>query len=171
MHIRPKLLVLLTAVATGTSLAACGSSSGQTESRASATLQPAAATESFDAAATAKRPKLKIASSDYGRILFNGRGRALYLFTADTGDQQLLRRLRHRLASVHRQGEARRRPRCEARPDRHHASQRRQAPGDLRQPPHLLLPGDNDPGEVLCQAVYEFGGYWYVLRGNGKAVH
>jgi predicted lipoprotein with Yx(FWY)xxD motif len=85
MHIKPQLLILLTAVAAGTGLAACGSSSGPTESRASATLQPAAATESVDAAATAKRPKLKIASSNYGRILFNGRGRALYLFTADRG--------------------------------------------------------------------------------------
>jgi hypothetical protein len=31
--------------------------------------------------------------------------------------------------------------------------------------------GDHYPGEVLCQAVNEFGGYWFVLRGNGKAVH
>ena len=52
---------------------------------------------------------MKIVNTDYGRILFNGRGRALYLFTADHGGQQLLRRLRHRLASVHRQGGPRRR--------------------------------------------------------------
>ena len=84
MQAKPKLLLLLTVVATGTALAACGSSSGQTESRASATLRPAAATASADVAATVKGPKLKIAGSDYGRILFNGRGRALYLFTADT---------------------------------------------------------------------------------------
>ncbi len=37
--------------------------------------------------------------------------------------------------------------------------------------PIYFYQGDNDPGEVLCQAVYEFGGYWYVLRANGKAVH
>ena len=30
-------------------------------------------------------PKLKITGSDYGQILASGRGRALYLFTADKG--------------------------------------------------------------------------------------
>lgn len=30
--------------------------------------------------------------------------------------------------------------------------------------------GDHSPGEVNCQAAFEFGGYWYVLRSNGKAV-
>ncbi|MFL5906162.1 MAG: hypothetical protein ACJ75Z_01020 [Solirubrobacterales bacterium] len=37
--------------------------------------------------------------------------------------------------------------------------------------PVYFYVSDNEPGEVLCQAVSEFGGYWYVLRSNGKAVH
>ena len=31
--------------------------------------------------------------------------------------------------------------------------------------------GDRSPGEVNCQAAAEFGGYWYVLRADGTAVH
>jgi predicted lipoprotein with Yx(FWY)xxD motif len=30
--------------------------------------------------------------------------------------------------------------------------------------------GDRAPGEVKCQAVFEFGGYWYVVRASGNAV-
>jgi len=26
------------------------------------------------------------------------------------------------------------------------------------------------PGQILCQAVLEYGGYWYVVRGDGTAV-
>jgi predicted lipoprotein with Yx(FWY)xxD motif len=173
MHIKPKLLILLTAVAAaGTSLAACGSSSGQTESRASATLQPAAATESVDAAATAKRPKLKIASSDYGRILFNGRGRALYLFTADRGKTSncsgdcatawppYIVKAKPAAGPGVKPGLIGTTRRSDGRRQATYAGH-----------PVYFYHGDNEPGEVLCQAVYEFGGYWYVLRANGRAVH
>jgi predicted lipoprotein with Yx(FWY)xxD motif len=37
--------------------------------------------------------------------------------------------------------------------------------------PVYYYEGDRSPGEVNCQAAVEFGGYWYVLRSNGKAVH
>lgn len=36
-------------------------------------------------------------------------------------------------------------------------------------PVHYYV-GDRSPGEVNCQAAVEFGGYWYVLRRNGRAV-
>src|ERR671936_1174802 len=53
-------------------------SSGDTPAQAAALTQPAAAAKS-------KGPKLRVVDSDYGRILADSRGRALYLFTADTG--------------------------------------------------------------------------------------
>jgi len=31
--------------------------------------------------------------------------------------------------------------------------------------------GDRRPGEVLCQAVTEFGGTWYVVAADGRAIH
>src|SRR5215218_10458052 len=60
-------------------VAGCGSSSS------SAKDDPVAAATAVANAASTKGPKLKIVSSDYGSILANGRGRALYLFTADHG--------------------------------------------------------------------------------------
>jgi hypothetical protein len=30
--------------------------------------------------------------------------------------------------------------------------------------------GDRRPGQVLCQAVVEFGGTWYVVAPNGQAI-
>ncbi|MGE5856885.1 MAG: hypothetical protein ACM31K_00195 [Solirubrobacterales bacterium] len=36
-------------------------------------------------------------------------------------------------------------------------------------PVHYYV-GDRSPGEVNCQAAVEFGGCWYVLRRNGRAV-
>jgi predicted lipoprotein with Yx(FWY)xxD motif len=30
--------------------------------------------------------------------------------------------------------------------------------------------GDRRPGQVLCQAVLEFGGTWYVVAPNGHAI-
>ena len=31
--------------------------------------------------------------------------------------------------------------------------------------------GDRRPGQVLCQAVPEFGGTWYVVAPSGNAIH
>jgi predicted lipoprotein with Yx(FWY)xxD motif len=171
MHIKPMPLILLMAVAAGATLAACGSSSGQTESRASATLQPAAATESA-VAATAKRPKLKIAGSDYGRILFNGRGRALYLFTADTGKTS---NCSGDCATAWPPYIVKAKPVAGSGVKPRLIGTTRRSDGRLQATyagdPIYFYRGDNEPGEVLCQAVYEFGGFWYVLRANGKAVH
>jgi predicted lipoprotein with Yx(FWY)xxD motif len=30
--------------------------------------------------------------------------------------------------------------------------------------------GDHEPGQVLCQAVLEYGGYWYVVKRSGEPV-
>jgi predicted lipoprotein with Yx(FWY)xxD motif len=30
--------------------------------------------------------------------------------------------------------------------------------------------GDRRPGEVLCQAVAEYGGTWYVVAPDGRAI-
>jgi predicted lipoprotein with Yx(FWY)xxD motif len=29
---------------------------------------------------------------------------------------------------------------------------------------------DDSPGQVRCQAVFEFGGYWYIVAGSGRAI-
>jgi predicted lipoprotein with Yx(FWY)xxD motif len=151
-------------------LAGCGSASSSADDRKGAPSIQAAAT-SPAVAAKARGPKLRITDSDYGHILANGRRRALYLFTADrskastcSGDcavawpPYIVKRkpsatpgVKPRLIGTTRRDDG-----------------RLQATYGGR--PVYFYEGDNEPGEVLCQAVNEFGGYWYVVRPNGKAV-
>jgi predicted lipoprotein with Yx(FWY)xxD motif len=124
------------------------------------------ATDAADARAT-----LTVRSSDYGRILFDGRGQALYAFTADSRnrsncsgscatawppyivsgmlragngvDGSLLRTIRR-------------------------ADGRRQV--TYNGWPLYYYVGDNGPGVVRCQNVREFGGLWLVVRPGGSLV-
>jgi predicted lipoprotein with Yx(FWY)xxD motif len=114
---------------------------------------------------------LTIRSSDYGRILFDGRGRALYAFTADSRNRSncsgscaaawppyiVTGRLRagngvdaSLLRTIHR------------------ADGRRQV--TYKGWPLYYYVGDTGPGVVRCQNVREFGGLWLVVRPNGSLV-
>jgi predicted lipoprotein with Yx(FWY)xxD motif len=128
-------------------------------------------TSAVEAAAKKRGPKLKTADSNFGNILFNGRGRALYLFTSDSGRTSNCsgdcavawppyivkakpvagKGVKPGLIGTTRRADGR----LQATYGRH---------------PIYFYEGDTKPGQVLCQAVYEFGGFWYVLRANGKAV-
>ena len=123
------------------------------------------------ALASAKGPKLKLVDSNYGTILANGRGRALYLFTADGGKASncygdcatawppyIVKSLPLAGRGV-KAGKVGTTRRSDGRLQATYAGH-----------PLYFYEGDNEPGEVLCQAVNEFGGYWYVLRASGKAV-
>ena len=168
MRIRP-LLVMATLVA---ALAGCGSStsSAQDDPATAAANQPTAAPSTT--AASTRGPKLKAVSSDYGRILADGHGRALYLFTADRGKRSNCYGdcatawppyfVKSKPAAV-----------SGARPGK--VGTIRRSDGKLQATyaghPVYYYVGDRSPGEVNCQAAVEFGGYWYVLRTDGTAVH
>jgi predicted lipoprotein with Yx(FWY)xxD motif len=79
---RIKLLPVVAIAALAT--AGCGSSSSSAKGDPAPASTRAAAAPTA-ASAAARGPKVKVVSSDYGRILADGRGRALYLFTADKG--------------------------------------------------------------------------------------
>ena|SRR5215204_470559 len=123
------------------------------------------------APAAKKRPKLTITDGDFGRILTNGKGRALYVFTSDSGKtsncyEDCARAWPPYIVS------SKPRPVGDAR--RGLVGMTRRADGRLQATyaghPVYFYEHDNAPGEVLCQAVNEFGGFWYVLRSSGKAV-
>jgi predicted lipoprotein with Yx(FWY)xxD motif len=114
---------------------------------------------------------IELGASDYGPMLFDADGRALYAFTSDprgesvcTGDcaaawPPYLARGRLRAGGGTRRallGTAKR-------PD-----------GTLQVAyggrPLYYYVGDREPGQVLCQNVFEFGGTWLVLRANGSLV-
>lgn len=170
MRIQAKQLKLVPAAAIATAaIGACGSSSSSANDdpapRAARASAPAAST------ASAKGPKLTITDSDYGQILASGRGRALYLFTADTvkasncsGD----------CATAWPPYIVKSKPVAGPGAKSSKVGTTRRNDGTLQATyaghPIYFYEGDNKPGEVLCQAVNEFGGYWYVVRGTGKAV-
>jgi predicted lipoprotein with Yx(FWY)xxD motif len=164
-----KLRLLPVAALAAAALAACGSSSSSAKDDPVVSAARPAATAA--AAARTGGPKLRIIDSDYGRILSSGRGRALYLFTADhgkgsdcTGD----------CATAWPPYLVKRKPAAGPGAKPGLIGTTRRSDGKLqatyRGHPVYFYEGDDEPGEVLCQAVNEFGGYWYVLRGNGRAV-
>jgi predicted lipoprotein with Yx(FWY)xxD motif len=109
--------------------------------------------------------------SDYGRILLDGKGFALYAFTRDgrgrsrcTGacarawPPYIVRGPVRAAAGVAagQLGVTRR------------ADGRKQVTFDGR--PLYYYVGDRQPGQVLCQNVDEFGGLWLVVRPSGRLV-
>jgi predicted lipoprotein with Yx(FWY)xxD motif len=114
---------------------------------------------------------VRMGASDYGPILFDARGRALYAFTSDpsgksvcTGDcaaawPPYLARGRLRAGKGAKQTLL----------------------GSVKRPEGTLqvayggralyyFVGDREPGQVLCQGVVEFGGTWLVVRASGSLV-
>jgi predicted lipoprotein with Yx(FWY)xxD motif len=167
----PNLKLIPIAVIVTAAFAGCGSS----DSSAKGDPAPAAsttATASATATAAAKGPKLKITDSDYGQILASGRGRALYLFTADTGKASTCS---GDCATAWPPYIVKRKPVAGPGVKAGLIGTTRRSDGRLQATyaghPVYFYEGDHEPGQVLCQAVNEFGGYWYVIRSTGSAVH
>lgn len=110
-------------------------------------------------------------TSEYGTILFDGRGFVLYLFTHDARGQSKCigacaeawppflargRLLAGKGAAARLIGTTRR------------ADGTRQITYAGR--PLYYYRGDRTPGQILCQDVYEYGGRWLVVRPSGKPV-
>ena len=143
----------------------------------SAPSDPAGANDPATVAAK-KRTKVKLIDTQYGRVLADGKGYALYLFTRDQEEMM---------------AEGREKSRCygscaEAWPvlDKRgtlRAGQglsrgllgtttRRNGDRQVTYDGHPLYyyVGDTEPEQVLCQDVQEFGGRWYVVTADGEPV-
>ena len=159
------ILATLLAVAV---VAGCGGSSSAGRASAEAATTPSQPA----AAAPRKGPKLKVVDSDYGRILADGRGRALYLFTADTGAASTCS---GDCAAAWPPWIVKRKPKAASGARGKLIGTTRRDDGRLQATygghPLYYYVGDRAPGEVKCQAVFEYGGYWYVVRSSGRAVH
>jgi predicted lipoprotein with Yx(FWY)xxD motif len=168
MRIRLLPLVLTLVAA----LAGCGSASSSAKDDPAAPSVAKASVTSTASEASRRGPKLKVVSSDYGRILADGHGRALYLFTADRGKRSSCY---DDCATAWPPYLVKSKPVAVsgAKPGR--VGTVRRSDGKLQATyaghPVYYYVGDRSPGEVNCQAAVEFGGYWYVLRGDGGAVH
>ena len=117
------------------------------------------------------RATLTVRASDYGQILFDGRGRALYAFTRDPrGRSVCVDACAEAWPPYLLRGSLRAGAGAEA-----SLLETMRRPNGARQVTYAGRPlyywvGDREPGQVGCQNVFEFGGLWLVLRANGRLV-
>ncbi|MGH2995613.1 MAG: COG4315 family predicted lipoprotein [Gaiellaceae bacterium] len=129
------------------------------------------ATSTVPAQASQSSPTLTVRASDYGQILFDGDGRALYAFTSDPRAQSVCADAcaeawpPYLVDGKVRAGQGTEQSLL--------ATNRRTDGG--RQVTYAGRPlyyyvGDREPGQVLCQNVVEFGGTWLVVTPSGRLV-
>jgi predicted lipoprotein with Yx(FWY)xxD motif len=146
--------------------AACGSDKKQS---GGAAADPVSASQ--DRQASTRKTVVKVMNTRYGRMLFDGKGRALYLFTRERSSRARCYGdcavawppffARGKLkagegAKARLLGTSRRR------------DGRRQV--TYRGHPLYYYVTDIKPGQVTCQNVEEFGGTWLVVAPNGRAI-
>lgn len=117
------------------------------------------------AAAAMATPTVAVHGSQYGRIVFDGRGYVLYAFTRDG------------------HGPSRCYGACakawppyvvKTRPHGAYLGVVRRRNGGLQLTyagrPLYYYVGDRKPGQILCQNVSEYGGLWLVVKPDGTLV-
>lgn len=109
--------------------------------------------------------------SSYGRILVDGRGHALYLFTRDGRGAS---RCYGACAKAWPPFLTKAKPRAARGARASLLGTTRRRDGTLQvtyhgQPLYFYV-GDKRPGQVLCQDVVEYGGRWLVLSPRGAAI-
>jgi predicted lipoprotein with Yx(FWY)xxD motif len=157
-------------------LAACGgngdgsASAEDASARASTGSPPDVATT--EAARSRKGKTVKVADSRFGRILVDGRGHTLYLFTRDSGADRS--RCYGSCAAawppLYTKGKPRAGGGAAAR--RLGTTRRRDGRTQVTYNGHPLYyyVGEDEAGEILCQGVEEFGGLWLVTSPEGKGI-
>jgi predicted lipoprotein with Yx(FWY)xxD motif len=159
--------------------AGCGGGDAKTTSR---TSTPAQATNSSDQShraartanaerTTAKTTTVKVMKTRYGRILVDGRGRALYLFTRESSPTV---RCYGACATAWPVFHARGNVRAGTGADRRLIGTTRRRGGTKQVTyaghPLYYYVTDRKPGQVTCQNVVEYGGTWLVVAPGGTAI-
>jgi predicted lipoprotein with Yx(FWY)xxD motif len=125
------------------------------------------------AAAAAATATVKVHKSRYGRILVDGQGRTLYLFTRDRGGKSRCYGACAQAWPPFLAG-ADAAPQAAAGADaaKLGTAARRGGTTQVSYAGHPLYYYVNDrkPGQILCQDVAEFGGTWLVVTPAGRAV-
>jgi predicted lipoprotein with Yx(FWY)xxD motif len=156
-------------VAAAALVAACGSdkSGGTPASRTSTTRG-----EDLSSASASKRGvSVKVLSSRYGRVLFDGKGRALYLFTRDRArSSRCYGECASRWPPFLTSGNPQARVGTSSKLLGTTPRQGGKTQVTYRGHPLYYYEGDRKPGEILCQSAVEFGGTWLILSPSGKAV-
>ena len=168
-----RLLGMLVTCAVLALVAGCGDgdSSAQDTAAKTATKETAAAGPPDSSSSRSSRLALKLMRSRYGRMLFDGKGRALYLFTRERGSTS---RCYGACARAWPPFFARRKPAARNGVDASLIGTTRRRDGrrqaTYRGHPLYYYVSDRAPGEVTCQDVTEFGGTWLVVSPRGQAI-
>jgi predicted lipoprotein with Yx(FWY)xxD motif len=174
----PKLLALTFALLLlGGAATSCGepaepARAGVDDARAGATDARANATEPRPDITVARTRGTVVAAqrSRYGTVLFDGRRRALYLFTRERTTPRCYGACAKAWPPLLTRG----RPSAGkgARASLLGTVRRRDGSRQVTYRGHPLYRyvGDRRPGEILCQNVEEFGGLWLVVAPSGRAV-
>lgn len=136
---------------------------------ASSLVAPASS-EGPQASAARKGITIRAANTRFGKILVDGSGRTLYLFTADRGKTS---RCYGACAAAWPVAYAKGTPRAGAGVRRSLLGRTKRRDGRFQvtyngQPLYYYV--SEPAGQVLCQNVSGFGGLWLVVKPNGAAV-
>ena len=116
-------------------------------------------------------PRVVAHSSTYGHILFDGRGYVLYAFTHDRHGHSTCSGA---CAEAWPPYLVRRRPAAGSGVKASLVGVVRRTNGRLQATyaghPLYYYMGDLKPGQILCQGVSAFGGFWRVVRPSGTPV-
>jgi len=169
---RRRLLHLIAATAL---LAGCGGGSEEDSADMRAGAAPAEAGEPKDTPADEPQPAprrrgplLELRDSQFGPVLFDGRERALYLFTRDP---KRMTRCYGACAEAWPPFYARGRPRAGRGVDRSLIGTIERRDGRRQvtyQGQALYFYVDDPKGQVLCNDIAEFGGTWFALDAEGN---
>lgn len=122
-------------------------------------------------ASPANQPTVVVHPSRFGRILFDGRGFALYAFTRDRAGRS---NCSGACATAWPPFIVKSKPAAQSGGTARLLGTTRRADGKLQATyagrPLYYYIGDRRPGQILCQNVSEFGGLWLVVRTSGKLV-
>jgi predicted lipoprotein with Yx(FWY)xxD motif len=122
-------------------------------------------------ATAADRSVLTVHKSNYGQVLFDGRGFALYVFTRDTRGHSACSGA---CAAAWPPYLVKQAARAGAGTKSSLLGTTRRSDGSLQATyagrPLYYYVGDKSPGQILCQNVSEYGGLWLVVHPDGKPV-
>ena len=122
-------------------------------------------------AAMAKGVKVTLKKSDYGKVLMNARGKALYLFDKEKGKQS---KCYDDCATAWPPFLTKGKPRAGVGVKAKRLGTTRRSDGrrQVTYKGHPLYFYEHDsPGVILCQNVFEFGGLWLLVNRRGNAVN
>jgi predicted lipoprotein with Yx(FWY)xxD motif len=148
-----------------------GGSSGEPDSSAAASTTQPAGGQAQQSRKRRRTTTLKARNTQFGRILVDGKGRALYLFTREPSTRsRCYGQCAVAWPPFYARGKLRAGSGLDS--DKLRSSRRRDGRRIVTYNGHPLYyyVSDTKPGQVTCHNVVEFGGTWLVVNPAGNAV-